>query len=165
MQASLTALYFSVLMTMDDVIVHMRKFVIVLLLVDRCLGLVCPYGLFHKSSPSVSLRIYHFYSLTVFEMVFSGCVVCEGGLVGGGLRPLIFYPCVLFFLCILYIFLYLIYLVINNLCLSYVGCATTHVVFGRLVHPVLLVLLCPLGVPTNVSVLCGAHGCGHPVFF
>ena len=45
----------SVLMTLDDVIVHMRKFVIALFTVYRCLGLAYPYnyGLFHKSSPSV----------------------------------------------------------------------------------------------------------------
>ena len=31
-------------------------------------------------------------------------VNCEGGLVGGGLRPRLSVSCVLFFLCILYIF-------------------------------------------------------------
>ena len=38
---------------LDDVIIYMQKFVIPLVLVDRCFCLTYPYGLFHKSSPSV----------------------------------------------------------------------------------------------------------------
>ena len=57
-------------------------------------------------------------------MVF-GCVVCLGRLVGGGLRPLLFTPLVLFFLCILCIFLVFISSGLKQFpYLSYVGDAT-----------------------------------------
>ena len=94
----------TVLMTYwsDNVIVHVKKFVIAFVSVNRCLGLAYRYGLFHESSPSLGLSIYHFYSLQVHEKVFGGCVVCEGEFVGGGLRLLL-----LTFLCILYIFIWI----------------------------------------------------------
>ena len=77
-------------------------------------------------------------------------MVCEGGLVGRELRPLLFAPRVLFIL-------------VNSLHLSCVHLVwsqaisllqhNSYTLFGRLVHPVLPVLLCPLSVPTDVSVL------------
>ena len=51
-----------------DIIVHIKKFVIALVSVYRCLGLAYPYGLFHKSSPSVGLP----YLPLIYEMVFGG---------------------------------------------------------------------------------------------
>ena len=66
------------LMTLDDVIVHMRKFVIVLVSVDRCLGLVHSYGLLCDSLSTT-------FTFSQSDMIFSGCEVCEDGLVGGGL--------------------------------------------------------------------------------
>ena len=61
-------------------------FVIAVVPVNRCLGLAHPYGLFHESSTSVWLPVYHFYFLPVYEMVVGGYVVCEGGLWGRTVR-------------------------------------------------------------------------------
>ena len=57
---------------------------------------------------------YHFYSLPVCDMVFGGCVVCKGGLVGGGLR-LLFASHVLFFCAFSTSFLWSFSLALNNL--------------------------------------------------
>ena len=63
---------------------------------------------------------------------------------------LLFAPCVLFF-CAFSTFS----LVLNNLPVSPMQVLPQLLHSIRLVHPVLLVLLCPLGVPTDISVLCG----------
>ena len=87
----------------SNAILHVRKFVIVLVSVDCCLGLVYLCGLFQVSAPSVSLSIYHVYSLPVYDMIIGGCVVCEDGLVGGGLRTdLLLVDCDRFFSLLVY---------------------------------------------------------------
>ena len=76
--------------------------------------------------------------LPFYEMVFGGCVVCEGGLVGGGLRPLLFALRVLFSFCTFSVYLSYIHLVWSLTISLYLLCRVRHnsyTVFGRLVHP------------------------------
>ena len=71
----------SVPMTLIDVIVHVRQFVIALISVDGCSGFPDPDGFLDMQDSSVGFLVYNFHSLPVYDMVFSCCMVCKGGFI------------------------------------------------------------------------------------
>ena len=119
----------SVPMTLDDVIVHVRQFIIALISVDGCSSFSDPDGFLDVPDSSVGFLVYNVHSLPVYDMVFSCRMVCKGGLIDG--RHQSFFP----------LLVYLSFFVLSTsfLCL----------VFGTPVHPVLLALLCPWDVPRS----------------
>ena len=133
---------------LDDVIVHVRKLVIALVLRIHVASFACLllcYSLSTTFTPSQSLR---WFSLVVWSVRAVLLVVDSDRIFS------------LLVYCSFFNSLHLscVHLVWSQTISLSLLCRLRHnsdTVFGRLVHPVLLVLLCPLGVPTYVSVLCG----------
>ena len=68
----------SVPMTLDDVIVHVRQFIIALVSVDGCSSFPDPDGFLDVPDSSVGFLVYNVHSLPVYDVVFSCCMVCKG---------------------------------------------------------------------------------------
>ena len=68
----------SVPMTLDDVIVHVRQFIIALVSVDGCCSFSDPDGFFDVPDSSVGFLVYNVHSLPVYDVVFSCRMVCNG---------------------------------------------------------------------------------------
>ena len=66
-------------MTLDDVIVHVRQFIIALVSVDGCSSFSDPDGFFDVPDSSVGFLVYNVNSLPVYDVVFSCRMVCKGG--------------------------------------------------------------------------------------
>ena len=115
-------------MTLNDVIVHVRQFVITLVSVDGCSSFPDPDGFLDVPDSSVGFLVYNFHSLPVYDVVFSCRMVCKGGFIDGKHQSFFPTPCV-----------FLFFFQHHSSCM----------VFGTPVHPVLLALLCPWDVPTN----------------
>ena len=73
----------SVPMTLNDVIVHVRQFVVALVSVDGCSGFPDPDGFLDMTDSSVGFLVYNFHSLPVYDVVFSCRMLCMGGLIDG----------------------------------------------------------------------------------
>ena len=73
----------SVPMTLDDVIVHVRQFIIALVSVDGCSSFSDPDGFFDVPDSSVGFLVYNVHSLPVYDVVFSCRMVCTGGFIDG----------------------------------------------------------------------------------
>ena len=73
----------SVPMTLNDVIVHVRQFVIALVSVDGCSSFPDPDGFFDVPNSSVGFLVYNFHSFPVYDVVFSCRMVCKGGFIDG----------------------------------------------------------------------------------
>ena len=58
-------------MTLNDVIVHVRQFVIALVSVDGCSSFPDPDGLLDMSDSSVGFLVYNFHPAPVYGVVFS----------------------------------------------------------------------------------------------
>ena len=58
----------SVPMTLNDVIIHVRHFVIVLVSVDGCFGLPDPDGFLDMPDSSVGFLVYNFHSIPVYDL-------------------------------------------------------------------------------------------------
>ena len=78
----------SVPMMLNDVIVHVRQFVIALVSVDGCSGF--PDGFLDVPDSSVGFLVYNFHSLPVYDVVFGCRMVCKGGFIDG--RHQSFFP-------------------------------------------------------------------------
>ena len=59
----------SVPMTLNDVIVHVRQFVIAVVFVDGCSSFPDPDGFLDVPDSSVRFLVYNFYSLPVYDVV------------------------------------------------------------------------------------------------
>ena len=70
-------------MTPNDVIVHVRQFVIVLVSVDGGSGFPDPDGFLGMPDSSVGFLVYNSHSLPVYDVVFSCRMVCKGGFIDG----------------------------------------------------------------------------------
>ena len=57
----------SVPMTLDDVIVHVRQFIIALVSVDGCCSFSDPDGFFDVPDSSVGFIVYNVHSLPVYD--------------------------------------------------------------------------------------------------
>ena len=87
-------------MTLNDVIVHVKQFVIALVSVDGCSSFPDPDGFFDVPDSSVGFLVYNFHSLPVYDVVFSCRMVCKGGFIDGRHQSFFPAPCVfLFFSC------------------------------------------------------------------
>ena len=64
----------SVPMTLNDVIVHVRQFVIALVSVDECSGFPDPDGFLDMPYSSVGFLVYNFHSLSIDDVVFNCCI-------------------------------------------------------------------------------------------
>ena len=84
----------SVPMMLNDVIVHVRQFVIALVSVDGCSSFPDPDGFFDVPDSSVGFLVYNFHSLPVYDVVFSCCMVCKGGFIDGRHQSFFPAPCV-----------------------------------------------------------------------
>ena len=84
----------SVPMTLNDVIVHVREFIIALVSVDGCSGFPDPDGFLDMLDSLVGFLVYNFHSLPVYDVVFSYCMVCKGGFVDGRHQSFFSAPCV-----------------------------------------------------------------------
>ena len=73
----------SVPMTLDDVIVHVRQFIIALVSVDGCSSFSDPDGFLYVPDFSVGFLVYNVHSLPVYDVVFSCRMVCKGGFIDG----------------------------------------------------------------------------------
>ena len=73
----------SVPMTLDDVIVHVRQFIIALVSVDGGSSFSDPDGFFDVPDSSVGFLVYNVHSLPVYDVVFSCRMVCKGGFIDG----------------------------------------------------------------------------------
>ena len=73
----------SVPMTLNDMIVHVRQFVIALVSVDGCSGFPDPDGFLNMLDSSVGFLVYNFHSLPVYDVVFSCSMVCKVGFIDG----------------------------------------------------------------------------------
>ena len=82
-------------MTLNDVIVHVRQFVIALISVDGCSSFPAPDGFFDVSDSSVGFLVYNVHSLPVYDVVFSCRMVCKGGFIDG--RHQSFFPRLVYF--------------------------------------------------------------------
>ena len=71
----------SVPMTLNDVIVHVRKFLIALVSVVGCSSFPDPDGFLDMPDSSVGFLVYNFHSLPVYDVVFSCHMVCKGGFI------------------------------------------------------------------------------------
>ena len=91
----------SVPMMLNDVIVHVRQFVIALISVDGCSSFPDPDGLLYMLDCSVGFLVYNFHSLPIYDVVFSCCKVCKGGFIDGRHQSFFFAPCVFLFFCCL----------------------------------------------------------------
>ena len=88
----------SVPMTLNDVIVHVRQFVIALVSVDGCSSFPDPDGFFDAPDSSVGFLVYNFHSLPVYDVVFSCRMVCKGGFIDGRHQSFFPAPCVFLFI-------------------------------------------------------------------
>ena len=98
----------SVPVTLDDVIVHVREFIIALVSVDGCSSFSDPDGFFDVPDSSVGFLVYNVHSLPVYDVVFSCRMVCKGGFIDG--RHQFFFP--------LLVYLYFFVLSTSFLCSS-----------------------------------------------
>ena len=89
----------SVPMTLDDVIVHVRQFIIALVSVDGCCSFSDPDGFFDVPDSSVGFLVYNVHSLPVYDVVFSCRMVCKGGFIQSFFPA----PCVFLFFRVVYI--------------------------------------------------------------
>ena len=80
----------SVPMKFDDVIVHVRQFIIALVSVDGCSSFSDPDGFLDVPDSSVGFLVYNVHSLPVYDVVFSCRMVCKGGFIDG--RHQSFFP-------------------------------------------------------------------------
>ena len=70
-------------MTLDDVIVYVRQFIIALVSVDGCSSFSDPDGFLDVPDSSVGCLVYNVHSLPVYDVVFSCRMVCKGGFIDG----------------------------------------------------------------------------------
>ena len=91
----------SVPMTLDDVIVHVRQFIIALVSVDGCSSFSDPDGFFDVPDSSVGFLVYNVHSLPVYDVVFSCRIVCKGGFIDGRHQSFFPAPCVFLFFVVL----------------------------------------------------------------
>ena len=149
----------SVPMILDDVIVHVRQFIIALVSVDGCSSFLDPDGFLDMPDSSVGFLVYNAHSLPVYDVVFSCRMVNKGRFIYG--RHHSFFLCISLFSCCLHPFCVppVVFLVVflSPQCTQH---HSSCMVFGTPVHPVLLALLCPWDVPTSV----GTHGCCYSIF-
>ena len=87
----------SVPMTLDDVIIHVRQFIIALVCVDGC-----PDGFLDVPDSSVGFLVYNVHS-PVCDVVFSCRMVCKGGFIDGRHQSVFPAPCVFLFFRVVYI--------------------------------------------------------------
>ena len=93
----------SVPMTLDDVIVHVRQFIIALVSVDGCSSFSDPDGFLDVPDSSVGFLVYNVHSLPVYDVVFSCRMVCKGGFIDGRHQSFFPAPCVFLFFRVVYI--------------------------------------------------------------
>ena len=84
----------SVPMSLDDVIVHVRQFIIALVSVDGCSSFSDADGFFDVPDSSVGFLVYNVHSLPVYDVVFSCRMVCKGGFIDGRHQSFFPAPCV-----------------------------------------------------------------------
>ena len=84
----------SVPMTLNDVIIHVRQFIIALVSVDGCSSFPDPDGFLDVPDSSVGFLVYNFHSLPVYDVVFSCRMVCKGGFIDGRHQSFFPAPCV-----------------------------------------------------------------------
>ena len=70
-------------MTLNDVIVHVRQFVIALVSVDGCSGFPDPDGFLDMPDSSLGSLSTIFTPFPVYDVVFSCRMVCKGGFING----------------------------------------------------------------------------------
>ena len=128
----------SVPMTLDDVIVHVRQFIIAVVSVDGCCSFSDSDGFFDVPDSSVGFLVYNVHSLPVYDVVFSCRMVCKGGFIDG--RHQSFFPAS----CVPPDVFLVVFL--SPQCTQH---HSSCMVFGTPVHPVLLALLCLWDVPTS----------------
>ena len=92
----------SVPMTLNDVIVHVRQFVIALVSVDGCSSFPDPDGFLDMPDSSVGFLVYNFHSLPVYDVVLSCHMVCKGECIHGRHQSFSA-PCVFFFFHVVYV--------------------------------------------------------------
>ena len=93
----------SVPMTLDDVIVHVRQFIIALVSVDGCSSFSDPDGFLDVPDFLVWFLVYNVHSLPVYDVVFSCRMVCKGGFIDGRHQSFFPAPCVFLFFRVVYI--------------------------------------------------------------
>ena len=71
----------SVPMRLNDVIIHVRQFVLAFASVDGCSGFPDPDGFLDMPDSSAGYLVYNFHSLPVYDVVFSCHMVCKGGFI------------------------------------------------------------------------------------
>ena len=140
----------SVPMTLNDVIVHVRQFIIALVSVDGCSSFPDPDGFLDMPDSSVGFLVYNFHSLPVYDTIFSGRMVLRADLLMVDINLFFRSLCISLFSCCLHPFCVppVMFLVVflSPQCTRY---HSFCVVFGTPVRPVLLALLCPWDVPTS----------------
>ena len=94
----------SVPMTLNDVIVHVRQFVIALVSADGCSSFPDPDGFLYVSDSSVGFLVYNVHSLPVYDVVFSCCMVCKGRFIDGRHQSFFRSLCISLFSCCLHPF-------------------------------------------------------------
>ena len=143
----------SVPMTLDDVIVHVRQFIIALVSVDGCSSFSDPDGFFDVPDSSVGFLVYNVHSLPAYDVVFSCRMVYKGGFIDGRHQSFFPAPCVfLFFRVVFSCCPFCVPPVVFLVVFLSPQCTQHHsscMVFGTPVHSVLLALLCPWDVPTS----------------
>ena len=82
-------------MTLDDVIVHVRQFIIALVSVDGCSSFSDPDGFLDVPYSSVGFLAYNVHSLPADDVVFSCRMVCKGRFIDG--RHQSFFPLLVYF--------------------------------------------------------------------
>ena len=80
----------SVPMTLDDIIVHVRQFIVALVSVDGCSSFPDPDGFLDMPDSLVGFLVYNVHSLPVYDVVFSCRVVCKCRFIDG--RHQSFFP-------------------------------------------------------------------------
>ena len=93
----------SVPMTLDDIIVHVRQFIIALISVDGCSSFFDPDGFLEVPDSSVGFLVYNVHSLPVYDVVFSCRMVCKGGFIDGRHQSFFPAPCAFLFFRVVYI--------------------------------------------------------------
>ena len=132
----------SVPMTLDDVIVHVRQFIITLVSVDGCSSFPDPDGFLDVPDSPVGFLVYNVHSLAVYDVVFSCRMVCKGGFIDG--RHQSFFPLLVYFS---FFVMSTSFLCSSSRVFSTFlspQCTQHHsscIVFGTPVHPVLLALV------------------------
>ena len=149
----------SVPMTLNDVIVHVRQFVITLDSVDGCSSFPDPDGFLDVPDSSVEFLVYKFHTLPVYDVVFSCRMVCKGGFIDGKHQS--FFRSLCISLLSYYLHPFFVPPVTRVLIVFlFPQCTQYHsycMVFGTPVRPVLLALLFPWdGV--------GTYGCCCSIF-